>query len=88
MLELDAGHQVPVDLVDLEDVGVRDEEEVAGGVPAERLRPHNTEAGIQPAGGNMINQHPDRENILRFRLVDTGYGEVVRFLVLGCKYEF
>ena len=58
MLELDAGHQVPVDLVDLEDVGGRDEEEMAGSVPAERLRSPNTDTAGQPAAGNIVHQDP------------------------------
>ena len=64
VLELDGGHQVPVDLADLQ-AGAGDEEEVARGVPAEGLRPPNTETAGQPPTGNIVHQHPVTQKYFR-----------------------
>ena len=68
MFELDGGHQVPVGLVDLEDGGGRDEEDVAGRVPADRLRLPNTETAGQTAAGDIVDQDPGIENISRYSI--------------------
>ena len=64
VLELHGGHQVPVDLADLQ-AGAGDEEEVASSVPGEGLRPSNTETARQSPTGDIVHQHPVTQKIFQ-----------------------